>query len=385
MIITKLLFYISGLVIFWAMIGYPFFIRIIGKLYSGRKLVKDYSLQPTVTVMAVAHNEERIILKKIKNMIELDYPAEKIEFLIVSDCSNDKTNEIVKHFIEQNPDIKIKLHGVKERKGKTNAQNKAQKFVTTEFLVMTDANAMLEKNAVKELMAVFTADDIAYVSGCLLFINKDSTKITTAETLYWKREVKTREIEGRIQTIVAGNGAIYACRTKEYFDFAPIQSHDIVMPLYYALNGKRAICNHDAIAYERTEEALTTEFMRKVRINRSIIKYIIPDIRIFNVFRYKWFSCFYFGHKSCRFLLWIAHLFVLISNILLACQHWFYTVMLCLQAMFFLSAITASLFNINQRYLNLITHYCIAVLAQWVAVIKILTGKSKPFWESNRN
>ncbi len=116
--LLKFLFYLSGFIIVWAMIGYPLSIKLLGKLYRGRKLKKDYTHQPTVTVMVVAHNEEKIILDKLKNIIELDYPRDKIEFLIVSDNSTDKTNEIVRHFIKEHEDINIrhmKLKLVKEK------------------------------------------------------------------------------------------------------------------------------------------------------------------------------------------------------------------------------------------------------------------------------
>src|SRR5689334_6846395 len=99
-LLYKILFYISGFIIVWAMVGYPVSLKFIGKLFKNRELKKDYSHQPTVTVMVVAHNEEKVILEKLNNIIELNYPQKKIEFLIASDNSTDKTNEIVKRFIE---------------------------------------------------------------------------------------------------------------------------------------------------------------------------------------------------------------------------------------------------------------------------------------------
>ena len=237
-LLFKIIFYISSFIIFWAMIGYPLSLKIIGQLYKSRKLIKDYSYQPTVTVMVVAHNEEKVILDKLNNIIELDYDENKIEFLIASDNSTDKTNELVKQFIEEHPDKKIRLYEVKERMGKTNAQNEAQKTVTTEYLVMTDANSIMNKNSVKELMSAFTSKDIAYVSGRLSIINQEASDISNAESSYWDSDLAIREIEGRIQTITAGNGALYACRNDDYYHFNPIQCHDSAMPILYALQGK---------------------------------------------------------------------------------------------------------------------------------------------------
>ncbi|MBO0991444.1 glycosyltransferase family 2 protein [Bacillus sp. SD088] len=379
-LIMKIILYLSAFIIIWAMVGYSLSLKLIAKLFKNRRLEKNYSFQPTVTVMVVAHDEEKVITTKLQNIIELDYPKDKIEFLIASDNSTDKTNAFVKQFIKENPDYRIRLYEVKERKGKTNAQNEAQKTVTTEYLVMTDANSIMEENSIKELMAAFTSDEISYVSGRLAIL-KPSTEVSGAEASYWDSDTYLREIEGRIQTITAGNGAIYACKTEAYHDFNPIESHDSAMPLYYALKGKRAICNHDAIAYEKAGETIEDEFGRKVRMNRRILEKIVPDIRLLNVFRYKWFSYFYFGHRTCRYLLWIAHLTVFVSNSMLIANSWFYFTLFVGQILFYLMAIIKFLTKSNNKYLVLVYYYCVTVFAQWVGVFNILTGKAKPFWE----
>lgn len=379
-LVVKIIFYMSGFAIIWAMGGYQFSLKIIGKIYRNRKIKKNYLYQPTVTVMVVAHNEEKVILEKLNNIIQLDYPKEKIEFLIASDNSTDKTNEYVKEFIKKHNDKKIRLFEVKERKGKTNAQNEAHKVVKTEFLVMTDANSIMDKSSVKELMSAFTSNDISYVSGRLSIINPD-TEISVAEANYWDSDLAIREIESRIQTITAGNGALYACRTKDYYDFNPIKSHDSAMPLHFALLGKRAICNHDAIAYEKAGETIEDEFGRKVRMNRRLIEKIIPDIRLINVFRYRWFSYFYFGHRTCRYLLWLSHLIIFISNALLIQENWFYLLTFVGQVLFYFMALVKLFTKTNNRYLTLIYYYCVTIIAQWIGVYNILTGKAKPFWE----
>lgn len=377
----KIFFYISAFTIVWAMVGYPLSLKVIGKIYKERKLEKDYNYQPTVTVMVVAHNEEKIILKKLHNIIELDYPKNKIEFLISSDNSTDKTNEIVRNFIVENYENNIRLYEVRERMGKTNAQNEAQKTIETEFIVMTDANSMMAVDAVKELMAAFTSDDIAYVTGRLSIVNQEASNVSNAEANYWDGDLDAREIEGRVQTITAGNGALYACRTSEYYDFSPIQCHDSAMPLFYALKGKRAIANHNAIAYEKAGEVIEDEFGRKVRMNRSILKHILPDIRVFNALKYGWFSYFYFGHRTCRYLLWISHFLLLITSGLLLMESYIYKGVFLGQIMFYLLALLYAITKSKNKYLTLIYYYTVTILAQWVGVYKIITGKVKPFWE----
>ncbi len=380
-IIIKIIFFLSAFIIFWAMIGYSVSLRIISKLVKKKDLKKDYSYQPTVTVMVVAHNEEKVIQEKLENIIRLCYPKERIEFLVSSDNSTDKTNEIVRDFIESHPNEKIRLYEVKERKGKTNAQNEAQKTVSSEILVMTDANSMLDKNSITELVASFTEKDISYVSGRLVIINKDFSDVTSSENAYWDSDTKIRKIESDIKTITAGNGAIYACRNEDYYDFDPIRCHDGNMPRHYALNGKRSLYNPDAIAFEKAGEVIEDEFKRKVRMNRGILGNILPDINILNFFKYGWYSYFYFGHRTCRYLLWITHLTILISNALLIVDSWFYSIIFIGQVSFYLLALLKAITKINNRYLNLIYYYTITIIAQWVGVYNILTGKAKPFWE----
>lgn len=381
MIIEKFIFYTSGFIIFWAMIGYPVSLKLINKFYKPERPKKIYSYQPTVTVMVVAHNEEDVIYQKLENLTELDYPKEKISFIISSDNSTDKTNDIVNKFIMSNTKYKIELYEVKERKGKTNAQNEAQKIVKSEILVMTDANSMLEKKSIIELVAYFTDSNVSYVSGKLIITNDDISDIASSENTYWNKDLEMREIESNLQTITAGNGAIYACRNDEYVDFDSLKSHDSMMPRYYALKGKRALYNPDAIAYEKAGEIIEDEFKRKVRMNREILVNILPNIRILNIKKYKWYSYFYLGHRTSRYLLWIAHALILISNLFLFNQSWIYKISLIGQTLFYLLAFMKEIFKVDNEYINIVYYYTVTIIAQWIGVYNILTNKIKPYWE----
>lgn len=381
MLIIKILLFLSAFIIFWAMLGYPLSLKMINKVFKNKIPEKDYSNQPSVTIMVVAHNEEKVILDKLNNIINLDYPKEKIKFLVSSDNSTDQTNEIVENFISEHDDLDIKLYKVKERKGKTNAQNEASKTIETEFVVMTDANAILKENSIKELMSSFVSEDICYVTGKLVYINASENDVSAAENNYWDSDLQIREIESNLQTITAGNGALYACRTSDYFDFDPIQSHDSAMPLHYALLGKKALANHDAIAYEKAGEVVEDEFGRKVRMNRIILGHILPSVKILNIFKYKWFTYFYLGHRTCRYLLWISHFILLLSSGILSSSNIIYLLLFLSQILFYFLAMLKVLLNSSNKYLSLIYYYTMTIAAQWVGVNKICTGQSKPFWE----
>ena len=378
-VILEFIFWILAFFIFWANIGYPLSIILIGKVTKKQnKKIKDY--EPTVTLMIVAHNEEKVIEKKLENALKLEYPKDKLEILVSSDNSTDKTDRIVKDFINKNKKYNIRLYTVKDRKGKTNAQNEAAKTVKSEILVMTDANAILKSDSIKELVSSFD-NNVVYVSGKLVYSNSEDNLTSNTENIYWNLDTRVRDIESKIQTITAGNGAIYACRTSEYVDFDPIKSHDSAMPLHYALNGKRAIANHNAIAYEKAGEKDADEFERKVRMSRDILSSILPSIKILNFFKYKWFTYFYLGHRTLRYLLWLNHILLFIVNIFLLNYSYIYIISFIFQIIIYIMALLKQVFKINNKFVNFCSYYCMTVLAQFVGVYKTITKQNKPFWE----
>jgi cellulose synthase/poly-beta-1,6-N-acetylglucosamine synthase-like glycosyltransferase len=301
---------------------------------------------------------------------------------VASDFSTDKTDEIVENFIIEHPDRRIRIHKSINHYGKTNAQNETQELCETEILVMTDANAIFEPNAVRELVSYFTDSSVAYVSGQLRYLNISGNNTANSEGFYWKLDLMCRCIESKFQTITAGNGAIYAVRNKDYVKIPPIECHDSSFHIVYALNNQRALYNPDAVAYEKAGEVNEDEFKRKVRMNRIILRGICPNIRIFNIFSHRWFSFFYFGHRTCRYLLWLMHFLLFVINIPLAiiCG-WFWQILFCLQLIFYSIAVIGWISKSGNKILRIVSYYCMTVIAQWKGVFNIITGKSKPVWE----
>ena len=374
--------FIFAFIIVWAMAGYPVFLICLDRLKrnSGDSLKKDYSYEPTVTVMAVAHNEEKVIREKLCNLVSMDYPREKYKILITSDGSTDRTNDLVEEFISEHPDDDIRLYKTVHHRGKTNAQNEAQKTVDTDLLIMTDANCLFRDSAVREIAANFVDKEIAYVCGATVYVNSDQNDTAESEATYWDMDSRCRDIEGRIQTITAGDGNLYACRTAQYIDIPLIESHDSSFPLLFALKGYRAIYDPSAVAYEKAGETDQDEYKRKVRMNRNILHNILPTARILNVFRYKWFTVFYLGHRTCRYLLWIAHLLLLVISFALAPSGIFWMIVLFGQLAFYTLALLGQITKTENRYIRLITYYVMTVISQWHGVYNIITGKAKPTW-----
>lgn len=382
-IIPKIAFWTGAAIIGWGMIGYKESLKVLSKKYSDRKLQKDYDYKPTVTVMIVAHNEEKVIEKKLENVINNDYPSNLIDYIVASDWSDDSTNEIVENFITAHPDIKMTLYRSKEHLGKTNAQNEAQKHTTGEILVMSDANAMFERTSISELVSCFTSEKVAYVSGRLKYVNDSDNGTASSESTYWEGDLKQREIESNIYTITAGNGAIYACRNNLYYDFPPIDCHDSSMPYKYGMEGKRCLYNPDAVAYEKAGETNGDEFNRKVRMNRGILDSIPMSAKMLaSAQKHPWFSFFYFGHRTCRYLLWLAHGVVFISSALLAPTSLLYAVAFGGQSAFYGLAAYDIKKRPNNKAINMVGYYTMTILAQAKGAWNQITGKSKPIWDS---
>lgn len=382
MTIPIIIFAISVFIVFYAMVGYPLVLILLDKTMKPGSIKRLSNYQPTVTCLIVAHNEEKVIEQKLENVLLLDYPADKLEIVVTSDYSTDRTNEIMNDFIKRHPERRIRLYCSKERKGKTNAQNEAQKTIHSEILVMTDANSMLKSDAIARLVECFAGDKIVYVCGKLIYTNSAESLTGDSESTYWNLDLRMRDIESRIDTITAGNGAIYACRNCEYHDFDPITCHDGAMPCYYALKGLKALFATNAIAYEKAGEVNTDEFKRKVRMNRGLLKGLFGTWRYLNVFAYGWFSFFYFGHRMCRHYLGVCHIFAFLSTVVMGIEGSLFGIIL---TMVQLGGVVIALYqihhNIKNKLFRMIGYYGMTVMAQYVAIWKSIRGKQKAIWE----
>ena len=374
----KIVFYIVGFAIFYAMIGYPITLMILDKIMK-RKNDKDLSYKPFVSIIISAYNEEKVIERKLENITESTYPH--YEVIVANDASNDKTVEICQNFINNHPAYDIKVNTVKNHLGKTNAQDEAVDVAKGEIIVFSDANSMFKADAIDELVSYFTDDDIIYVCGSLIYAKDDDIASAVAENSYWDMELRMRKIESEIATIAAGNGAIYACRKSDYRRYNLVSSHDYEMPLYAGINHKRALYNPKAIALEKAGQTSKDEFKRKVRMQRRILTNIFTNLRRLNIFEYGWFSFFHFNHKTLRFLLAFNHIVLFIANLALLNEGDFYRIFFLIQVGFFTLATIGKLTESKSKVFYFPYYYTMMMAAQLKGGYNEATGKSKETWE----
>lgn len=374
----KIVFYIVGIAIFYAMIGYPITLMILDKIMK-RENDKDLSYKPFVSIIISAYNEEKVIERKLENITESTYPH--YEVIVANDASSDRTVEICQNFIYNHPAYDIKVNTVKNHLGKTNAQDEAVDVAKGEIIVFSDANSMFKADAIDELVSYFTDDDIIYVCGSLIYAKDDDIASAVAENSYWDMELKMRKIESEIATIAAGNGAIYACRKSDYRRYNLVSSHDYEMPLYAGINHKRALYNPKAIALEKAGQTSKDEFKRKVRMQRRILTNIFTNLRRLNIFEYGWFSFFHFNHKTLRFLQAFNHIVLFIANLALLNEGDFYRIFFLIQVAFFTLAGIGKLTESKSKVFYFPYYYTMMMAAQLKGGYNEATGKSKATWE----
>lgn len=375
------LFWISLILLFYTFIGYPISLELINKIVKKKIVRKSKDYKPNISFIIAAHNEEKSIIKKIENIISLNYEKEKIEVIIASDNSTDTTNILIEQYIKKNGLNNFRLYIVKERKGKTNAQNEAVKEAKGEVLVFSDANSIWENNALEKLIENFFDEKISYVCGKLKYVNSFDNITSNAENTYWDYDLKMRKIESDHESITAGNGAIYAIRKSDYVEIDPIECHDGSYPTLAVLMKKRAIYEELAIAYEKAGESSEDEFSRKVRMGRTILKAKYSNFSKYNPFKTGLYSYFYFCHRYLRYSLYSLHLIIFFTNLTIYKYHKIYALFFILQTLFYFCALMGSITKFNNKVLYYPYYYILTLYAQLISIKKGIFRENKPFWE----
>ncbi|MEX2464787.1 MAG: glycosyltransferase family 2 protein [Gaiellaceae bacterium] len=254
----KGVFWLAGGLLLWTHAGYPLAAAAAVRLRP-RRVRKDEAT-PTVTVIVAAHDEEDVIARRVENLLALDYPPERLEIVVASDDSSDRTDETVAEIAAREP----RVHLLRcPRGGKVAAQDRAVREAESEVVAFSDANAVWAADALRQLVRSFADPDVAYVCGQLRLEEPDGTN---REGAYWRYEVWLREQESALGSITGGNGAIYALRRSDYLEVDPRFGHDLSLPYALTQRGRRAVYEPEAVASEQPTPEQEDEYRRKVRM-----------------------------------------------------------------------------------------------------------------------
>jgi cellulose synthase/poly-beta-1,6-N-acetylglucosamine synthase-like glycosyltransferase len=257
-IVLQVVFWTALGALVWTHLGYPLFAAALSRLRPRR--IAKANATPSVAVIVAAHDEEEVIAARLENLLALDYPAERLQIVVASDASTDRTDAIVEEFAARDPRVRLVAA---PRGGKVAAQNLAVAQTESEIVAFSDANATWAPDALRALVRSFADPYVAYVCGRLRLERADGTN---QEGAYWRYEVWVREQESRLGSITGGNGSIYAVRRADYIDVDPRFGHDLSLPYKLAQQRRRAVYDPGALASEKPSRDLEDEYRRKVRM-----------------------------------------------------------------------------------------------------------------------
>jgi cellulose synthase/poly-beta-1,6-N-acetylglucosamine synthase-like glycosyltransferase len=339
------LFWVSLALVVWTHLAYPVVAYALARVRA-KPVQRDDSFWPTVAVVIAAHNEEMVIERRLQNLLELDYPREKLELVVTSDASTDRTEELAEgagaHVI-RNP-----------RGGKVAAQNAAARQTSTDIVAFSDANCTWAPDALRTLVRAFADPDVAYVCGRLNIVADDGRN---KEGVYWRYELMVRAAESRIDSVTGGNGSIYAVRREDYVEVDPRFGHDLSFPYLMVQRGKRAVYEPDANAYEKATPTNEDEYRRKVRMFEHCWA-IVLEGKMLRGLR-PLYLVEVLSHRHLRYASGLLHIVLLAASIALVGHGLVYAVALGVQ----LGVLAAALLGVGlPRYYVLITWATVAAL-----------------------
>ena len=391
------LFWLSIFGIFYSYIGYFFVLRFLtkSKHYSveSPENFENYASSlakpglnnneiklPSVSVIVPAYNEEKVIRDKIENCLWLSYRTEKLEIIIASDGSTDKTNKIAEEYAEQG----VKLIAYKERSGKTQLINKTVPKTNGEIIVLSDASSLLSIDSIQILVRHFFNAKVGCVSGTYKLVNSNDTARSSGESVYWKYEALLKAHESRLHSILGAHGAIYAFR-KELFQNIPpyVINDDYILPMKIVEQGYKVVYERDALGVEIAQTNLANEFKRRVRIMAGNFQQIFLLKQLLNPFR-GIISFEFFSHKVMRLISPFLQVLILIINLLLIDVHQFYHFVLIAQVIFYCASLVGwYLERINKKIklLYIPFYFNFGNITVFWGIYRFLTGKQTVKWE----
>ncbi|MDJ1467828.1 glycosyltransferase family 2 protein [Cytophagaceae bacterium DM2B3-1] len=296
--VIEILFWICVSIVFYTFIGYALLVGIwakVTKLWTQKNF--DQSYEPEVTLVIPAYNEADILAQKVENCLELDYPAEKLQLIVITDGSNDHSASI----LEKYPRV-LHVHEA-ARKGKAAAENRVMHFVKHPLVIFTDSNTRLNKEAVREIIKHYHDPKVGAVSGEKK-VQQDQSAAGNGEGLYWKYESFLKRCDSDIYSLMGAAGELVSFR-KELF--APLEEDsildDFVQSLRIVEKGYKVVYEPKAFASELPSESLKDEMKRKIRICAGGWQSMSRLTSLLNIFKHPVITFLYVSHRVLRWSL----------------------------------------------------------------------------------
>lgn len=386
----EVLLWISLFIVFYAFFGYGILLFIIIKIkrkVRGLPVIPVVSAAnlPTCSLVIAAYNEEGFILEKIKNTLELEYPAGKLEFIFITDGSTDRTPELIAAY----PQIRL-MHST-DRHGKIAAVHRAMDTITTEVVVFTDANTYLNPNALLKICRHYADAKVGAVAGEKRIQIDAAADATAGEGFYWKYESKLKAWDAELHSVVGAAGELFSIRTALYQPVSPNAIlDDFMISLLVAQDGYRVLYEPEAYATETSSENVEEELKRKIRIAAGGIQSIVWLKSLLNPFKQPLLSFQYISHRVLR---WTVTPFLMILALLLNIAivvnggSMLYHILLIGQLAFYLASLAGWLLErreIKVKILFIPYYFCMMNYAVIRGIFRYLAGGQSAAWEKSK-
>ena len=336
----KFVFWIAAAFIGYSYLGYPVWLWLRSR-WSPRPVRRGFvesPAAPAVSAVMVVRNEEAAIARKLENLLTLDYPQDRLEVVVVSDGSTDRTPAILADYAQIRTMIRTLIKPVSQ--GKAAGLNDAVKLATGDVLLFTDARQQIESGALRLLIENFADPDVGAASGELMLGDPASGETGKGMGLYWRIEKKIRELESASGSVVGATGAIY-CARRSLLPTSPLPEgtilDDVLLPMQIVRQGSRVIFDSRARAWDSPDLGEGREFYRKVRTlsgNYQLLQLAPWLLSSQNAIRFEFVS-----HKLSRLAVPFALLALFIASIFLSQP--VYRTMLAVQLAFYALSLAA--------------------------------------------
>ncbi|HSM87751.1 MAG TPA: glycosyltransferase family 2 protein [Candidatus Limnocylindrales bacterium] len=377
---AQVFFWAAAFLLFYVYAGYPLLLALAGMFFRRRRAEPGY--HPRISVMIAAYNEEDAIEKKIRQTLALEYPADRMEVIVLSDCSTDRTDEIVKAF----PDSRVRLLRMAERRGKTSAQNVGARAAQGEVLVFSDATAIYHPRALAYLACNYQDEKVGAVSGRYKYFDpEDQSPTGLGSAAFWNYENLIKTMQSRIRTITGCCGCIYSVRKAAYTELADDVISDLVQPLQVIRKGYKVLFEDRALAYEETTKSTAEEFAMRVRVVTRAMRGLLSVSDLLKPWKFGWPAFQLWSHKVLRWMVPLFLIAIFISNLFLLDSPWF-RVVLAAQLVFYAAAILNMLLPLHRFWkpLGVPLYFCTLNAAALFSMVELGRGKKYVTWQTVR-
>ena len=376
----EIIFWLCVMGVIYIYIGYPVMIKFFS-IYC-QKTVIEGRCEPTVSILIAAYNEEKDIRLTIQNKIDLDYPKNKLEVIVVSDESEDNTDKIVESF--SNAEIPVKLVRQQPRQGKTSGLNLIVPQAQGEILVFSDAKSIYQADALRHLVKNFSDPETGYVTGKMIYVNEDGSIVGDGCSAYMKYENIIRSCETSIGSVIGVDGGIDAMRTTLYKPLNADQLPDFVQPLKVIEQGYKVAYESKAILKENTVSDSDQEYRMRVRVALRAMWALYDMKHLMNPFRFGLFSLQLISHKLMRYFAFIPLIVLFGLNVVLFSDNVLYQVLMILQCLLYILACTGFLLrkkSSSSVFLTLPYYFLLLNVASAHAFFRYLKKEKQVIWK----